>query len=123
MHCLYLQEGPTCVINEDEFFDAVDASLDKLESEADSEYERNRPHFGTIIRHTPTANTPGSMLSLQSHHRLYAEVSSLGLMVSSFDVSYDCQSVEMSILSTSQDYGSSSILPSKMGDTVSDLFE
>lgn len=72
--CVDFQEGPTCVINEDEFFDAVDATLDKLESEADSQFERNRPHFGTIIRHTPTANTPGSTLSLPSDHRLFAEV-------------------------------------------------
>lgn len=28
-----MQEGPHCAINEDEFFDAVDATLDKLENE------------------------------------------------------------------------------------------
>ena len=30
---LYLQEGPHCLITEDEFYDAVDATLDKLEKE------------------------------------------------------------------------------------------
>ena len=30
------QEGPHCAIKEDEFFDAVDASLDKLEKEEES---------------------------------------------------------------------------------------
>ena len=32
-YCDFLQEGPHCAIKEDEFFDAVDASLDKLEKE------------------------------------------------------------------------------------------
>lgn len=30
---LFFQEGPHSVIKEDEFFDAIDASLDKLEKE------------------------------------------------------------------------------------------
>ena len=34
------QEGPHCAIKEDEFFDAVDASLDKLEKEEE------------VVRHT-----------------------------------------------------------------------
>ena len=31
-----LQEGPHSVIKEDEFFDAIDASLDKLEKEEEN---------------------------------------------------------------------------------------
>lgn len=62
------------MINEEEFFDAVDASLDKLESEADSQFERNREITRNIIRHTPTANTPGSVLTLPADHRLHEEV-------------------------------------------------
>ena len=31
--CDVLQEGPHCMITEDEFYDAVDATLDKLEKE------------------------------------------------------------------------------------------
>lgn len=33
LQCLFLQEGPHCLIPEDEFYDAVDATLDKLEKE------------------------------------------------------------------------------------------
>ena len=32
--CVFVfQEGPHCAINEDEFFDAVDSALDKMEKE------------------------------------------------------------------------------------------
>lgn len=62
------------MINEDEFFDAVDASLDKLESEADTQFERTREITKNIVRHTPTANTPGSVLTLPSTHRFTQEV-------------------------------------------------
>jgi collagen type IV alpha-3-binding protein len=63
------------VIKEEEFFDAVDATLDKLESEVETKMERNREDMSDIIRHTPTANTPGSVVSLPSENALYAEVS------------------------------------------------
>lgn len=43
---LFSQEGPHCQIKEDEFFDAVDASLDKLEKEEESVRER----FVTVDR-------------------------------------------------------------------------
>lgn len=70
---LPLQEGPTCIINEEEFFDAVDASLDKLESEAESQ-ERTKELSKSIIRHTPAVNTPGAVLSLDPSCRLWEEV-------------------------------------------------
>lgn len=51
----------------------MDASLDKLES--DAELERAKELLSrNIIRHTPQANTPGATLSLSSSHKLYEEV-------------------------------------------------
>lgn len=54
----------------------MDASLDKLDSEADTQYERNREMLSNknIVKHTPTADTPGATLSLPSSHRLTQEV-------------------------------------------------
>lgn len=70
-HSVVCQEGPTCVIKEEEFFDAVDASLDRLELEAQKEKEREREK---IVKPPPTANTPGAMLALKPEHSLYNEV-------------------------------------------------
>lgn len=69
-----VQEGPTCIVNEEEFFDAVDASMDKLEIETESQLERARELSRNIIHHKPTANTPGAALSLHSDSRLWVEV-------------------------------------------------
>ena len=76
MRACSLQEGPTCVINEEEFFDAVDASLDKLEGDYEVQMERTKEKINnTIVKHTPKADTPGAVLSLPDSHRLHEEVS------------------------------------------------
>ena len=76
MRACSLQEGPTCVINEEEFFDAVDASLDKLEGDYEVQMERTKEKINnTIVKHTPMADTPGAVLSLPDSHRLHEEVS------------------------------------------------
>uniref|UniRef100_A0A0L8HJ18 PH domain-containing protein n=1 Tax=Octopus bimaculoides TaxID=37653 RepID=A0A0L8HJ18_OCTBM len=59
------EEGPHCAINEDEFFDAVDAALDKLEKEE----ERKLNPVGKPM--------PPPAISLSPNHSLYNEVSSV----------------------------------------------
>ncbi|XP_067935028.1 ceramide transfer protein-like isoform X2 [Watersipora subatra] len=70
------EEGPTCIINEEEFFDAVDASMDKLETDAEL-LEKRKEMSKNIVRHTPAANTPGSLLALSPSSRLFEEVNSV----------------------------------------------
>lgn len=60
------EEGPHCAINEDEFFDAVDATLDKLEKEEEMKYER------TLTKVNTTPKT-----SLNPKHRLYNEINTV----------------------------------------------
>lgn len=54
----------------------MDASLDKLEGEYEEKMERHRESIEqtNIIKHTPTADTPGAILSLPESHALFSEV-------------------------------------------------
>ncbi|XP_029649707.1 ceramide transfer protein isoform X3 [Octopus sinensis] len=59
------EEGPHCAINEDEFFDAVDAALDKLEKEE----ERKLNPVGKPM--------PPPAISLSPNHSLYNEINQI----------------------------------------------
>lgn len=60
------EEGPHCAINEDEFFDAVDAALDKLEK------EEERKHIAAAVKPQP----PPAIL-LSPNHNLYNEINQI----------------------------------------------
>ncbi|XP_064619835.1 ceramide transfer protein-like [Lineus longissimus] len=64
------EEGPHCAINEDEFFDAVDAALDKLEKEEFLEEQRKILHQQSTISKPP-------LTSLSPKHKLYNEVNDI----------------------------------------------
>ncbi|CAE1292316.1 COL4A3BP [Acanthosepion pharaonis] len=59
------EEGPHCAINEDEFFDAVDAALDKLEK------EEERKHIAAVKPQPPPA------ILLSPNHSLYNEINQI----------------------------------------------
>lgn len=60
----------------------MDASLDKLDIEAETHLERTKEINRSITRHTPAVNTPGSVLSLSAEHKLTNEVSQVLFSVS-----------------------------------------
>lgn len=60
-----LQEGPHSVLADDEFYDAVESGLDKMEEEQEL---RERLKSGQIIPVTPPPTSPATS------HRLWQEV-------------------------------------------------
>ncbi|CAG5128563.1 unnamed protein product [Candidula unifasciata] len=56
------EEGPHCLIPEDEFYDAVDATLDKLEKEEEKK------------RNVESPSKPGHTISLSPSHHFYNEI-------------------------------------------------
>lgn len=61
----FLQEGPHSVLADDEFYDAVESGIDKMEEEHEL---RERLKSGPVIPITPPPSAPGSQ------HRLWPEV-------------------------------------------------
>lgn len=58
------EEGPHCMITEDEFYDAVDATLDKLEKEEEK----------VLKKKDPKAVKPTHSIALSPTHSLYNEI-------------------------------------------------
>lgn len=105
--CCFLQEGPNSLINEDEFYDAVEAELDRQDKIEEQVREKMDKYlsleiffcllsFTKLVSHFPQCHSekvrkpylspvpPGDAFSVIGTHRFANKVSSLSLILSFF---------------------------------------